>query len=296
MAKPPKRGRLRRLILTLLLGVLAVAGAATLFLGDLRDLRGDIENRLIGFERARRLAYVGFGLSLPGTPDLSDLPGRLAAKSLKIGAPVFVRIFKREFELELWLQRDGQFHHFATYPICRWSGRLGPKLRQGDRQAPEGIYTVAKDQLNPASRWHRSFNLGFPNAFDRSHRRTGTYLMVHGGCSSIGCYAMTNAAIDEIWQIITAALGNGQERFQVQAFPFRMTAANLAARGGHPSESFWRQLKIAYELFERDRVPPTVHVCRQHYAFLSGAPGSTGAQAIARSCPKGSNDAAGPES
>ena len=81
---------------------------------------------------------------------------------------------------------------FATYPICLWSGRLGPKLREGDRQAPEGFYTVSAEQLNPNSRWHRSFSLGFPNAFDQAHGRTGSFIMVHGGCPSIGCYAMTD--------------------------------------------------------------------------------------------------------
>ena len=141
-----------------------------------------------------------------------------------------MRVFKREFELELWMKRDDTFHRFAVYPICRWSGRLGPKLAEGDAQAPEGFYTVDAKALNPASRWHRSFNLGFPNAYDRSHQRTGSFLMVHGGCSSIGCYAMTDAVVDEIWRLVTAALGKGQPRFQVQVFPFRMTAENMAQR------------------------------------------------------------------
>ena len=99
-----------------------------------------------------------------------------------------LRIFKREFELELWMKREDRFHRFAVYPICRWSGDLGPKLAQGDWQAPEGFYTVDAKALNPTSRWHRSFNLGFPNLFDRTHQRTGNYLMVHGGCSSTGCF------------------------------------------------------------------------------------------------------------
>ena len=128
-------------------------------------------------DRGRALAPPGPGglrQPLPGTPDLANLPGRLSAQGLALGAPVFIRIFKREFELELWMRRDGRFQRFAVYPICRWSGRLGPKLEEGDGQAPEGFYTVDAKALNPASRWHRSFNLGFPNAFDRAHARTGS--------------------------------------------------------------------------------------------------------------------------
>lgn len=284
--------RARRILLAGLLVLLAIGGIATLLLGDLRDLRGDLENRLIALERARRLAYSSLDLPLPGTPDLGDLDGRLAQRGLAVGTPILMRIFKREFELELWMQREGVFHHFATYPICRWSGRLGPKLKQGDRQAPEGVYTVARHQLNPASRWHRSFNLGFPNAFDRGHARTGTFLMVHGGCSSTGCYAMTNRVIDEIWQLVTAALAGGQRRFQVQAFPFRMTQSNLAARAGHPQQPFWRQLQVAYDLFERDRVPPDVHVCRGRYVFTAGKSGSDGARPVLAGCPRGADTAA----
>lgn len=287
MARSPIRSAVRGLLVAVML-VIAVGCLAIVLLGDLRDLRIDVESRLIAFERAQRLVYAAFDIPLPGTPRLDDLSGRIDAHGMKIGAPVFMRIFKREFELELWMQRDGVFHRFATYPICRWSGRLGPKLRQGDRQAPEGVYTVAKSQLNPASRWHRSFNLGFPNTFDRSHRRTGTFLMVHGGCSSVGCYAMTNKVIDEIWRLVTAALNNGQPRFQVQVFPFRMTEANLEAYAAHASEPFWRQLKVAHDLFERDLVPPQVNVCRRRYVFTAAPHGSTGAGPVSYGCPKGS--------
>ena len=151
---------------------------------------------------------------------------------MELGAPVFLRIFKLESELELWMEKDGRYQNFATYPICLWSGRLGPKLQEGDRQAPEGFYAVTKDELNPNSRWHRSFSLGFPNAFDRAQGRTGSFIMVHGGCQSVGCFAMTNNVVDEIWRLVTAALDKGQPAFNVQVFPFRMTETNLAARKG----------------------------------------------------------------
>ena len=173
-------------------------------------VHGDWEHVRLERERVKRAARAATGQALPGTPDLDRLDERLASAGVKLGAPVFIRIFKQEFELELWMKRGETFQLVATYPVCRWSGRLGPKIKEGDHQAPEGFYTVDATQLNPQSRWHRSFNLGFPNALDRTHGRTGSFLMVHGGCGSVGCYAMTDPVIDEIWRIVTAALSGGR--------------------------------------------------------------------------------------
>ena len=271
----------RRLKRVLVLFVLLLAIGLGIFLTVPPD---DTDHGMIALERRHRVMLHSLGLTLPGTPDLANLSGRLADKGLELGAPVFMRIFKREFELELWMMRDGRFEHFATYPICKWSGRLGPKIKTGDHQAPEGVYTVGKNQLNPNSRWHRSFNLGFPNAFDQSHGRTGSFLMVHGGCGSVGCYAVTNAVISEIWEIVTKALDKGQPRFQVQVFPFRMTEANLTRYAGHPSEPFWRSLMPAHDLFETDRLPPRVSVCDKAYAFQSSKGQREVTAAIASTC------------
>jgi murein L,D-transpeptidase YafK len=240
----------------------------------------------IEVERARRLAYAAMGARLPGTPDLDDFDGRLAASGLELGAPVLLRIFKLEFELEVWMKRGHRFERFAVYPICRWSGGLGPKLREGDWQAPEGFYTVDANALNPASRWHRSFNLGFPNAFDRAHGRTGSYLMVHGGCSSIGCFAMTDAVIDEIWRLVTAALKRGQRRFHVHVFPFRMTQARMAQHSHGSWAGFWRDLKPGYDLFEATGLPPTISVCRDRYMAAPAAPDTQGSSEIDHACSK----------
>jgi murein L,D-transpeptidase YafK len=225
---------------------------------------------LISLERNERYLKAAWGIPLPGTPDLANLNERLSSIGVTLGAPVLVRIFKREFELEMWLAREGRFEHFATYPICRWSGTLGPKLVQGDRQAPEGFYQVDAGALNPNSRWFRSFNLGYPNIFDRAHNRTGSLIMVHGGCGSVGCFAMTNPQIAEIWQLVTTALSAGQQRFQVQVFPFRMSEARLAGYAGHPALPFWQSLKTGYDLFEAGHLPPRVSVCRGGYRFEAG--------------------------
>jgi murein L,D-transpeptidase YafK len=252
--------------------VLLVAALATAvwFLAPL--VSSDPEQRAIDQQRAVNLARATANLPLPGTPDLGDLTGRLQAAGVALGAPVLIRIFKREFELEVWMWRDGRYARFAAYPICRWSGRLGPKSATGDKQAPEGFYSVAANQMNPHSRWHRSFDLGFPNTFDAAHGRTGSALMVHGGCSSVGCYAMTNAVMDEIWRLTTAAQTTGkQRRFQVQVYPFRMDSDALMAREAHPQIAFWRQLKVGHDLFEQTGRPPVVRVCQRAYRFTPGS-------------------------
>jgi murein L,D-transpeptidase YafK len=241
-------------------------------------------NAALDMERSKRRALATVGMAMPGQPDLARFDQRLAEHGLLLGAPVFIRIFKREFELEMWMQRDGVFHRFATYAICRWSGGLGPKLKEGDRQAPEGFYTVDKGALNPNSQWYRSFNLGYPNVLERSFNRTGSLIMVHGGCASIGCFAMTNGQMDEIWRLVTAALEKGQKRFQVQVFPFRMSEQNLAAMKGHADLPLWKNLRTGHDLFEATLLPPRVSVCKQKYVFAAGAEKSTGEALVEAGC------------
>jgi murein L,D-transpeptidase YafK len=190
----------------------------------------------------------------------------LAEKGMTEQSPVLVRIFKAESELEIWKAKDdGRFYHFKTYPICDYSGGLGPKVSQGDRQAPEGFYLVSEAQMNPKSQYHLAFNLGFPNAYDRSYGRTGADIMVHGDCKSAGCYAMTDAVVEEIYILAREALAGGQQAFQVQAYPFRMTAANLAQHKNDQWYGFWRNLKEGYDYFEITHQPPKIEVCDRHY-------------------------------
>ncbi len=190
----------------------------------------------------------------------------LGKKGMKVEAPIFVRIFKEESELELWkLRDDGHYHHFKTYPICTWSGELGPKLQQGDKQAPEGFYTVHKNQMNPNSSFHLAFNLGFPNNFDRAHGRTGSALMVHGKCRSAGCYAMTDALIEEIYALARDQFTGDQEAFQVHAFPFRMTDENLTRHKTSKWYPFWVSLKPGYDHFETTRQVPQIAICEKKY-------------------------------
>ncbi len=197
----------------------------------------------------------------------SRLDAMLAGRGITRGDPVFIRIFKVERELELWMRKAERFTLVKTYPICAFSGKLGPKLKEGDRQSPEGFYQVDRGALNPNSAYHLSFNLGFPNAYDRAHRRTGSYLMVHGDCVSIGCYAMTDSGIEEIYGLVRAALRNGQRQVQVHAFPFRMSASNIDRYGDHAWIGFWRNLKQGYDVFEATLRPPRVQVSGKRYVF-----------------------------
>lgn len=191
----------------------------------------------------------------------------LEEAGFKVGNPVFIRLFKQNAELEIWLLADGEstFRKFRTWPICTFSGELGPKTREGDGQAPEGFYEVAKDQLNPFSSYHLSFNLGYPNAYERSQGWTGSYLMVHGDCVSIGCYAMTDDGIEEIYALVAAALAKGQTRVPVHAFPFRFDGPLAAAMDRSPHRVFWSDLKAGFDAFEESKLPPRVRVIDGRY-------------------------------
>ncbi|MBX3531215.1 MAG: murein L,D-transpeptidase [Rhizobiaceae bacterium] len=200
------------------------------------------------------------------------LPDKLVTsmrhKGMTRTSAIMLRIFKEEGKLEVWKAKDNGRYDLATsYDICKWSGVLGPKFTEGDRQAPEGFYSVAPHQMNPKSSYHLSFNIGFPNAYDRAHGRTGANLMVHGACSSAGCYSMTDDQVEEIYAFARDAFKGGQTAFQVQAFPFRMTAENMARYRSDPNYEFWKNLKEGYDHFEITKVPPKVDVCGRRYVF-----------------------------
>jgi len=189
-----------------------------------------------------------------------SLEERLTALSAKMGDPVFIRLFKEEALLEVWIKTKNEYEHLKDYIICASSGYLGPKLKEGDRQAPEGFYKVGKHQLNPNSKYHLSFNLGYPNKYDRVHKRTGSFLMVHGNCVSIGCYAMTDEKIEEIYALVESALNHGQNYVDVHAYPFRMTEENMDLYEGNIWYDFWTNLKEGYDYFEAEKTPPKIKV------------------------------------
>src|SRR6202140_1815263 len=201
----------------------------------------------------------------------------MTAKDMALQSPMLVRLFKQEAELEVWKQdRSGRFALLKTYPICRWSGDLGPKVREGDRQAPEGFYSISPGQMNPQSAYYLSFNTGYPNAFDKALGRSGSKLMVHGDCSSRGCYAMTDEQIAEIYSLGRESFFGGQRAFQLQAYPFTMTPVNMAKHRNNPNMPFWKMIKEGWDHFEITRQEPKVDFCEKKYVFdATKAPNAT---------------------
>jgi murein L,D-transpeptidase YafK len=192
----------------------------------------------------------------------------MAQKGMSKSDPIVIRSYKKESEMEIWKRgSDGRFALLKTYPICRWSGQLGPKVREGDRQAPEGFYTITPAQMNPNSSYFLSFDTGYPNAYDRSLGHTGSNLMVHGSCSSRGCFAMTDETIAEVYALARESFAGGQRTFQFQSYPFRMTAKNLAQHRYDPNMPFWRNLKEGSDYFEVTRAEPKAAVCGKRYVF-----------------------------
>jgi len=201
-------------------------------------------------------------------PISEQMLAEIERKNMSKESAILVRIFKEESELEVWKEdRDGQFALLKTYPICRWSGELGPKIKEGDRQAPEGFYTITPGLMNPNSNYYLAINTGFPNAYDRANGRTGDFLMIHGDCSSRGCYAMTDEQIAEIYALARESFFGGQKSFQIQAYPFKMTPANMAKHRNSPHLAFWRMLKQGYDHFEVTRHEPKIDVCEKRYVF-----------------------------
>lgn len=197
------------------------------------------------------------------------LQRQLAARGFAWGAPLFIRIFKAERILEVWLQKPSGYDRFSSFSICTYGGKgLGPKLSQGDGRAPEGFYFVTPNRMNPFSRFHLAFNLGYPNRYDRAHGRTGGALMVHGGCISIGCFAMTDRTMETVYTLADAALRNGQPFFRVHIFPFRMNQRNMQRHRRSLWIGFWRNLKDGYDWFaEHHHTPPNVVLDKGRYGF-----------------------------
>lgn len=248
--------------------------------------------------RVAAIALVGAALSGCVASDMAlddlsksapQIPARLltemSKKGMKPESPVLVRIFKQESELEIWkTDGTGRYALLKTYPMCRWSGKLGPKMKNGDRQAPEGFYHVSRGMLNPKSQYYVSFNLGYPNRLESALGYTGEALMVHGACSSSGCYALTDQGVGEIYAVVSKALSSGQDRFQVQAYPYRMTPENMALHKDDGNLPFWRTLKEGYDAFELTRQQPKVSVCGRRYVFNTEFQGGDPSDPLA-ACP-----------
>ncbi len=196
------------------------------------------------------------------------LKQQFADKKLKWGSAVFIRIYKQSNELQVWVKQNNQFVLFKTYAICYYSGTLGTKTKTGDGQAPEGIYKVFPQQMNPYSSYHLSFNIGYPNAFDKANGYTGSHIMVHGSCVSIGCFAMTNPIIEEIWTLMEAAFIQKQSYVNVFIFPFKLTQVAIDNNASNASVGLWKQLLPIDKAFDQTYKIPNVTVIGKKYVLV----------------------------
>jgi len=219
----------------------------------------------------------GYQLPTRAMKELSpEMLTLLQQKNMPKDSPILVRVFKEESELEVWKEdTTGLYQLLKVYPICRWSGELGPKKVEGDRQAPEGFYSITPGLMNPNSNYYLAINMGFPNAYDKANGYSGGFLMIHGDCSSRGCYAMTDEQIGEIYSLARESFLGGQKQFQIQAYPFRMTPANLARHRTNPNMPFWNMLKEGNDHFEVTHMEPKVDVCDRHYVFDAQQPANS---------------------
>jgi murein L,D-transpeptidase YafK len=201
----------------------------------------------------------------------------METKGVTPSSPTLIRGFKKESEFEVWKMRpDGTYVLLKTFPICRWSGQLGPKRHEGDRQSPEGFYSITPAMMNPESHYYLSLNVGYPNAYDRAHGATGGSVMVHGICSSAGCFAMTDAQIADIYALARESFAGGQRAIQMQSYPFHMDARNLAKYRLDPNMPFWKELKKGDDHFEATKHDVSYAICGKHYMFGAQAqPGET---------------------
>lgn len=173
------------------------------------------------------------------------------------GKPVFIRIIKDERLLELWLQEpaNGLWKCHKSYTIAGMSGTTGPKTAEGDKQAPEGFYRVFPRSMNPHSKFHLAFNIGYPNRYDRELGRTGSFIMIHGSIWSVGCFAMTDAGIEEIYTLVNEAFNAGAKSVPVQIYPFRMTPERMDSERGHAQYTFWQHLYPGWLHTETQQAP-----------------------------------------
>ena len=248
------------------LSALAVIGGASL---------------LAGCDGPTETGMTGAKAFSPLSPETVAL---MKAKGTDQNAPMLIRAYKKEAELEIWKQKkDGTYVQLKTYPMCRWSGQLGPKRTEGDRQVPEGFYTITPGSMNPNSHYYLSFNVGYPNAYDRAHGYQGGNIMVHGICSSAGCFSMTDKQIEEIYAVARDSFAGGQRQIQMQSMPFRMTAENMAKLRLDPNMPFWKEIKRGADYFEVTKQETPVGVCAKHYVF--GATPKTGRFDALSPCP-----------
>ncbi len=208
----------------------------------------------------------------------SAASGRLRAVGISTDSfDLLIRAFKFEEDLEVWAKNKNevQYTHVHTYKFCENVGELGPKRKEGDKQIPEGFYSLSK--FNPTSNYHLSLKVDYPNESDSilsDKVSPGGMIFIHGGCKTIGCIPITDEYIQELYVLAVEAKNGGQENIQIHLYPARMTSENMELLNAqYESEllSFWKQLKVGYDLFEKTNILPEIEISSKgEYLFPEG--------------------------
>jgi murein L,D-transpeptidase YafK len=179
----------------------------------------------------------------------------------KPGFNLYLAAYKKEGKLEVWLKNkeEQRYKLFRTYDFCAHSGTLGPKVKEGDGQTPEGFYQIRA--FNPKSNYYLSLGINYPNAVDLARsgaQNPGTDIYIHGNCVTIGCIPLTDEKIKEVYVLAVEAKNGGQNEIPVYIFPFKMNKENmLEQKLRFPQHyGFWKTLQPAYTWFEQKRTLP----------------------------------------
>ena len=193
------------------------------------------------------------------------LEKELISKGFKQYSPIYLVILKEDNLFQVWVKSKTTYKLFKTYGICFFSGGLGTKTRSGDGKSPEGFYTIGPKQLNPVSNYHLAINIGYPNKLEIKKGYSGNDIMVHGNCASIGCYAMTDPQIEEIYTLIYKAFDSGQQKIDLAVYPFRMDETHMKRYAGSAYFDFWKTIEPGYVFFEKHHLPPVISI--RHNAY-----------------------------
>jgi len=200
------------------------------------------------------------------------LKKELSAAAIKSPFKLYITAYKSEGKLEVWLQAAAQkkYQLFKTYNFCASSGTLGPKVKEGDRQTPEGFYYV--NAFNPMSNFYLSLGVDYPNSVDlrRSGKeKPGSDIYIHGNCVTIGCIPLTDEKIKEVYVLAVEAKNSGQQQIPVNIFPFKMTDGNLKKYVvQYPKQTtFWQNLQQGYAYFEKHKTLPAVSQVKGSYVI-----------------------------
>lgn len=195
---------------------------------------------------------------------------QLTIAGVKENFELLIIVFKHESILNVWLKAKSQsrYKHFKTYNFSAVSGNLGPKIKEGDLQIPEGFYHI--QAFNPQSKYHLSLGLNYPNKVDEwrsGKNKPGSEIYLHGGNETQGCMPLTDDKIKEVYILAIEAKNNGQTQIPVYIFPFKMNEDNMEKlTTEHPqNQFFWENLKQGYDYFEKHGALPKIDECEGKY-------------------------------